>query len=136
MKKIIFIIICFLTLACFSPSSLAQLGNCYPSTCPVNSNCVQVCNNIVTTCQDLCLCVSNAETGNSSNSSTTLGHITEEFRKHRLWMDRVFFGDATRGDPPGLLGAMQLMTEQLTTSSMQQASPSRPWAPPGWPTWA
>ncbi|MEZ5902432.1 MAG: hypothetical protein R3D88_03865 [Alphaproteobacteria bacterium] len=74
----------------------------------------------MTTCQDLCLCVSNAETGNSSNSSTTLGHITEEFRKHRLWMDRVFFGDATSGDPPGLLAAMQLMTEQLTTSSMQQ----------------
>jgi hypothetical protein len=49
-----------------------------------------------------------------------MGHITNEFEKHRTWMEDMFFGDPVADDKPGLLAALSLMAEQLSVNSIQQ----------------
>ncbi|MEM6811364.1 MAG: hypothetical protein AAF549_02745 [Pseudomonadota bacterium] len=66
------------------------------------------------------MCVSDAERGNPGNPLTTMGHITDEFRKHRIWFVDLFTLDGVSGDRPGLFAAMQLMTAQFAHNSMQR----------------
>ncbi len=49
-----------------------------------------------------------------------MGHMTDEFNKHRIWMIDFFFLDNVPGNPGGLAAALKLMTSQLVTNSMQQ----------------
>lgn len=78
------------------------------------------CAGVIGSCQAGCICTSNAETGLPDNPKTTIGHVTEEFKKHREWLVDRFFKDPKEYLAPGLLVAMQLMTEQLTVISMSQ----------------
>ena len=78
------------------------------------------CAGIIGQCQTHCTCVSDAETGSADKPKTTLGHISDEFTKHRKWMVDLFYNDEKPNDPPGLRGAMKLMTSQLTTIGIQQ----------------
>ncbi len=78
------------------------------------------CRPLINKCQNSCICISNAETGTASKFDTTIGHVTNEFQKHRTWMVDAFFRDDTLGDPAGLLAAIKLMTHQFTANSMQQ----------------
>lgn len=71
-------------------------------------------------CSSMCACTSTNETGQPSDPSTTLGHITKTFSDHRTWLVDVIFQDSAPGNPEGLLAAMQLMTNQLTSIGMQQ----------------
>lgn len=95
----------------------AYAFGCKPPPLPPTCGC---CANIVKDCKNFCVCVSNAETGVPDDPKTTLGHITDEFGKHRDWMVGVFFRDRVAGNKPGLLAAMQLMSNQLATVGMQQ----------------
>ncbi|MEM8833654.1 MAG: hypothetical protein AAGB32_03830 [Pseudomonadota bacterium] len=89
--------------------------NAYAQSCPT------CCYPYVSSCQNFCVCVSDAETGNSGDPNTTIGHITFEFERHRIWMVEGFSRDREEGDNMGLFAAMQLMTGQLTTNIIQQA---------------
>ncbi len=78
------------------------------------------CNELVESCQNTCMAISTAETGSPDNAATTLGHISNEFEKHRTWIIDKFFKDSESGDPTGLLAAMQLMAHQFTNNAVQQ----------------
>ena len=116
MKKIIFTLmisgIIFLAL----PLQHANAG-CCPPTCS-GCGCAAYINGPA--CSQGCGTISTEETGTSDKPTTTIGHITDEFRKHRIWMVEAFFKDPKAGDKIGLLAAMKLMTEQLVASGMQQ----------------
>lgn len=90
-----------------------------PHCCPPSCSCGP-CPGLIEGCQNYCICVSTAETGDSGDPKTTVGHITDEFKKHRKWIEDAFFNDKNEGDPVGLLAAMKLMTDQLVASGMQQ----------------
>ena len=96
--------------------------NSYAACClPPPPTCMGCgCSSPVGRCDSFCGCVSDNQTGTPSNPKTTLGHITDEFNKHRYWMVEGFFKDSVPNDPMGLLAAMQLMTEQLVATGMQQ----------------
>lgn len=107
----------FILLVVIQPITYAKksyASSCRPATC---DSC---CPPLLQRCQDFCVCVSTAETGTIHDYTTSLGHITDEFNKHRDWLTDFFFNDAQRGNPAGLLAAMQLMTEQLVVNAMQQ----------------
>ena len=111
MKK--FLILCLLVF-CLN-LFLVQKSAAHHECC-----CSPSCTTVVTNCSTDCGKVSTQETGQSDKPKTTLGHITDEFRKHRIWMVEAFFKEPKRGDPVGLLAAMKLMTAQLATTGMQQ----------------
>lgn len=112
---------CFVVLALtvsFSvvkPSTALAIHCCSEAKC----GCSRCCGHIGK-CSSLCTCTSTNETGKPSNPSTTLGHITKQFTDHRTWLVDTIFKDSAPGNPEGLLAAMQLMTNQLTTIGMQQ----------------
>ncbi len=109
-----FVIILALTLTISAQSSYAcSCPKCLPPQC----GC---CAGVIGQCQTHCTDVSDVETGKSDNPKTTMGHITDEFKKHRKWMIDLFFNDEKPNDPPGLRGAMKLMTSQLVTMGIQQ----------------
>lgn len=81
-----------------------------------------ICNPFISACRSFCKCVSDAETGKPSDPKTTIGHITDEFRKQRIWLEEKFFKDDKAKDHVGLLGAMELMASQLVTIGMQQVN--------------
>lgn len=109
-------------LACWV--SYPSISKAHPKVCKKESSCSTCnCNGTeVKKCRDECVAISTDETGSPDNPATTMGHITEEFSKHRMWMERLFFGDPAAGNRPGLLAAMQLMTAQLSASAMQQVN--------------
>jgi len=112
----------FLLLALFLLQPFIFTPNAFAVHCrvpPPGPSC-GCCNEIVGDCQTFCTCVSNAETGTITDYRTTLGHITNEFNKHREWMTDFFFNDSASGNPAGLLAALQLMTSQLSLNAMQQ----------------
>lgn len=78
------------------------------------------CPDLIEGCQNYCVCVSTDETGKTDKPETTIGHITNEFGKHRGWMVNLFFKDSRPKDKPGLLAAMQLMADQFTINGMHQ----------------
>ena len=87
------------------------------------------CASKVETCQSGCICTSNAERGSPDTPETTIGHITEEFSKHRDWTTKLFFGKTDGPAEESIMGAitkkrllpaMQLMTTELTTMAIQQ----------------
>jgi len=83
--------------------ALCECCICGPSCCPH-----------INKCSSFCVSVSNCQTGKESDKSkTTLGHVNEEFIKHREWLVMVFWQDH-------ILPAMMLMTEQLSAVAMQQ----------------
>lgn len=91
----------------------AQAISCKPPEC----GC---CSGIIGDCYKACSCISREETGQSDKKTTTIGHITHEFERHRYWIVERFFKDPKPNDHPGLLAAMKAMTTQLTTIGMQQ----------------
>ena len=106
-----------LTLLCslfFVASTKISYAGCR-SSCP----CAP-CAGYAGACSAGCDCISTDETGTSDKPKTTIGHVTDEFRKHRLWMIDIFFNDEKAGNPPGLRAAMKLMTSQLVAGGIQQ----------------
>jgi len=72
------------------------------------------CCGAIGNCSSGCVDVSSCQTGQESDESkTTLGHINEEFIKHREWLVLVVWQDH-------VLPAMMLMTDQLSAVAMQQ----------------
>lgn len=71
-------------------------------------------------CAKTCVCTSEKQT------KITTDHIVESFKQHREWMVDVFFKDDRKGDMsnfhtvPGMLAALQVMTSQLTASTVNQ----------------
>ena len=112
--RIFLLLITIFSINLFLPVNYAH-AQCCPTTC---TGCG--CPGAIGTCQTFCSCVSTAATGVPDKPLTTIGHITDEFKKHRDWMIRAFFLDSKEGNPVGLLAAMQLMTEQLATTGMHQ----------------
>lgn len=106
---------CF-TIVTPSFSNTAYALHCCP---PGRCSCSRCCGH-VGRCSSACTCVSSNETGTPSDPSTTMGHITKSFQDHKQWLINVIFLDGTPGNPQGLLAAMQLMTNQLTSIGMQQ----------------
>lgn len=109
----------------FSPviafTSVANAATCWPSGTVIPGGCYKCgCNNLIKDCQDTCIEVSNKETGSPDDENSSIGHVTNEFKKHKLWMNEFFFGNNDRNRSAGLLAAMQLMTTQLTTNAMMQ----------------
>ncbi len=99
----------------------ANAASCWPSNTVIPGGCSKCgCDNLIEDCQDTCIEISNTETGSPNNDKTTIGHITNEFAKHQMWIDQFFFGNADKDKPAGLLAAMQLMTTQLTNNAMMQ----------------
>ena len=86
--------------------------------------CESVCIGASGNCSQGCAAISTKETGSSSDPKTTMGHITDEFKKHREWMVEIFFKEpdkvGQKEDVPGLLAAMQIMTSQLVSVGIQQ----------------
>lgn len=86
--------------------------------------CVCQCIGASGNCSQGCATISSKETGTSDKPETTMGHITEEFVRHREWMVEIFFKEPNkvgeRKDIPGLLAAMQIMTSQLVSVGVQQ----------------
>lgn len=101
------------TLITFSATPIKPVFACCIPTCTT-------CAPLIGACQTHCTCVSDAEMGTSDKPKTTMGHITDEFKKHRKWMVDLFFNDEKPNDPPGLRGAMKLMTSQLVSIGVQQ----------------
>lgn len=93
------------------------------AACP-SLPCVCQCIGASGNCSQGCAAISTKETGSSSDPKTTMGHITEEFVRHREWMVEIFFKEPNKvgqkKDTPGLLAAMQIMTSQLVTIGIQQ----------------
>lgn len=103
------------------PEQKAFANMCVPDSAVTPGGCTRCgCDTLIGACQTGCVCTSDSERGSPDNKDTTIGHITDEFGKHRMWMVELFFKDSNSGDPPGLLAAMQLMAEQLNTVSMLQ----------------
>lgn len=102
-------------------AKIAQAQTCYPSSWVKASSCSWCgCNNEIESCQNTCIGVSNKETGSPNDKNTTIGHITNEFKKHQVWMTDFFVGNTDKNKSAGLLAAMQLMTAQLTNNAMMQ----------------
>lgn len=115
-----YLFLALFTLCCLliaTPVKNAYAFSCKPPPPPGSCGC---CAGIVKDCKNFCVCVSDAETGKPDDKTTTLGHITDEFGKHRDWMVGIFFRETEAGNKPGLLRAMQLMSNQLATVGMQQ----------------
>ncbi len=115
MNKKLFPLLCMilLTLTLFSQNAWA---GCKPDpACGCGA-----CSTHVSACQSHCLCVSNAETGAPDRPKTTLGHITEEFKKQRKWLIDQFFKEPNAKDVLGILAALKIMTTQLTSVGMMQ----------------
>lgn len=106
----------FVSNLAFVSKSFAHGSHCTPARSCSTCNC----NSMIEDCQDFCIGVSTTETGSSSNPNTTIGHITNEFKKHQTWIIEKFFKDATTGDPTGLLAAMQLMAAQFASNAAQK----------------
>ncbi len=104
----------------FSLFFILPINNAWAPCKPDGACSCGPCAGFAGACSAGCACISTAETGTSDKPETTMGHITEEFKKHRIWMVEVFFRDPKPNDPPGLLGAMKLMTSQLVTTGVQQ----------------
>lgn len=117
-KKILFSFGFALVLTFASTSFVPKAYACCSPVC-ISPQC-GCCSGIIGQCQTHCVCVSTEETGAADKPKTTMGHITDEFTKHRKWMVDLFFNDEKPNDPPGLRGAMKLMTSQLTTMGIQQ----------------
>ena len=115
MTKYIALPLCLILLSCFV--LLHTPKQAYAGCMPPQCGC---CAGIISECQNACICTSSEERGSSDDPLTTIGHITDEFNKHRTWIVEKFFKDGTAGDKPGLLAAMKLMTEQLTVNAIQQ----------------
>lgn len=108
-------------IASISAIPKAHADGCYSPRTVTPGGCTRCgCDKLIENCQDTCIEVSNVETGSPDNENTTIGHITNEFEKHRQWIERFFFADNKLDNPAGLLAAMQLMTTQLTTNAMMQ----------------
>lgn len=88
-------------------------AGCLPS-CP----CASCCNKVGPASKG-CTHVSTNQTGIPSDSSTTIGHITQEFNDHREWMVNEFLKGKEKGTPLGVFKALQLMTIELTSIGMQ-----------------
>ncbi len=116
-KLLFFITLLFIQPVVTAKQSHALFGGGCRSISSCQSSC---CRGHVESCQNYCLCVSNAETGSPNKFETTMGHVTDEFNKHRTWMVDFFFLDNVPGNPAGLSYAFKLMTAQLVTNSMQQ----------------
>jgi hypothetical protein len=78
------------------------------------------CPGLLNGCQNHCLCVSDTETGSASKPETTMGHITEEFKKQRKWLVDQFFKEPNAKDGLGVLAAFKILTSQLTAIGMLQ----------------
>lgn len=112
-KILFFIAVLFIQPILTSKESYSR--SCRSISC--GSGC---CRPLIKDCQNFCLCASNSETGTPTKFETTMGHVTDEFNKHRTWMIDFFFLDNTPNNPAGLSYAFKLMTTQLVTNSMQQ----------------
>ena len=104
----------FLLVAPVVPSSLGGIGAAW-AQCSCG-----VCCGAVGSCASVCVCTSNKQT------KITTDHITEAFKRHRKWMVDIFFKDDRPGQQdqrdtvPGMLEALQVMTSQLTASTVHQ----------------
>lgn len=112
-KNILPLLLAVVLMVTFAPQS-AFANKCIPPTCGA------CCPSVIGACQDSCLCVSNGETGAPDQPKTTLGHITEEFKKQRKWLVDQFFKEPNAKDGLGILAALKAMTTQLTTVGMLQ----------------
>ena len=80
------------------------------------------CGGPIAACSALCVRTSEMQT------PITVDHITNVFNQHRTWMIDVYFKDdrvgqeGNRDTIPGILAAMQLMSEQLSAVAMQQVN--------------
>lgn len=113
----ILLIACGLSFGSIITTSKPALAFGCRAACPCASCCSQVGR-----ASSGCTCVSTNLTGRVGDSSTTMGHITQEFANHRDWMVNTFLRDANRGDPPGIYAALQLMTTELTAIGMQNVT--------------
>ncbi len=102
MKKI-----CIALILIFLVSGFSKQGLSYQCPC-------EYCISDILTCSTECAACS------LTQEVPTKLHFTTEMANHRLWMVQLFFADPVAGDPPGLLAAMMLMAEQLTTNAMLQ----------------
>lgn len=68
----------------------------------------------VITCSDLC-----AECASEQNGLTE-NQFNQEFANHEEWMVDIFWNDRVVGDNAGVLAAIALMAEQLTTNAIQR----------------
>ncbi len=59
-------------------------------------------------------------TCSADQEEASLGQAAIEFENHKAWFVDLFWLDAIPEDPPGLLAAMMLMTEQLVSNAMAQ----------------
>jgi len=65
-------------------------------------------------------CDLNCASCSKDQQEPTIEHYSEEAENHQKWVLDVFWGDRAAGNDPGLLAAMMLMAEQLTTNSVQR----------------
>ena len=118
MKKIILLLL-FLVPLSLSFTQKAHAVHClYPGSSDSCSKCG--CAGVLSNCQNHCLCVSDSETGSASKPKTTMGHITEEFKKQRKWLVDQFFKEPNKKDGLGVLAAFKILTTQLTSIGMLQ----------------
>jgi hypothetical protein len=98
-----------------SGSTLLPGGQAFAQVCNCNSCCGPI-----RSCASTCVCTSNKQT------KITTEHITEAFKQHRKWMVDIFFKDdrpgvqSQRDTVAGLLEALQIMTNQLTSNAVDQ----------------
>lgn len=69
---------------------------------------------------DVNLCSQQCGQCSKTQGPDTEQHFTDELENHIIWMVETFYRDTAQGTPPGLLAAIMLMTEQLTTNAMLQ----------------
>ncbi len=113
-KKIILQLIltlCFITMLPQPSFSTSCPRPCLPlSDCP----CDGPCTGFITSCSSKCGSCS------SKQKEPTTSHFYEEIRQNRDWLLEYFWLEPTAGNTPGLLAAMKLMAQQLTTNAIQR----------------
>lgn len=99
---------------------LLSLVSLWPSTGRAQCSPCGSCCGARVGCAGICVCTSDKQT------PITVDHITNSFNQHRKWMIETYFKDSQKGQQgqrdtiPGILEAMMLMTETLTSNSMQR----------------
>ncbi len=114
MKKFITIILLFI------PLFFLPIETTYAACCPDPVCACGDCTPHLKGCESHCTCISTSETGSPSDKNTTMGHITEEFRKQRKWLVDQFFKEPNAKDGLGVLAALKIMASQLTSIGMLQ----------------
>jgi len=100
-----YLVITLISVLCFSFVNKTAYAQC---------DCVEDCGVYVGACAAACgSCERNQLPGTNQ-------HFTDELDNHILWFQEIFWLDRDAGDPVGLLAAIELMVNQLTTNAVLQ----------------